>query len=267
MDAPRQAALMFSGGIDSTTAAIRLTREFDRVHLLTWGNGYGHYRLGRTRARMAELKRLYGDRFQHGLGSVQGLFECLVVNDLEGNWRRWGSGFVWCLGCKLAMHAHSVVYCLERGIRTLADGSSQSTGEMVEQMLVSIYRIRDFYARYGIEYRTPVYTVPRSEEIAFLRQEGFRMGLRVGDRFLGVQPKCRPGELYYLPFLLFNQPPKHDPEPITAYLDEKAELAHAWIAEECARRGLALPSDAGSSLDGPEATSSPPACSGRDGDR
>lgn len=251
MDAPRQAALMFSGGIDSTTAAIRLASEFDRVHCLTWGNGYGHYRLGRTRARMAELKRLFGDRFQHGVGSVQGLFEDLVVNDIEGNWRRRGSGFVWCLGCKLAMHAHSVVYCLEHGIRTLADGSSQSTGEMVEQMLVSVYRIHEFYARYGIDYRTPVYTIPRSEEIAFLRKEGFRMGFRVGDRFLGVQPKCRPGELYYLPFLLFNQPPKHDHDQIVDYLDEKAEIAHSWIVNECARRGLGL------DLDGPEAPAVP----------
>lgn len=244
MESLPQAALMFSGGIDSTTAAIRLSREFSRVHLLTWGNGYGHYRLGRTRDRVAELRRLFGDRFVHVEGSVQGLFERLVVNDLEGTWRRWGSGFVWCLGCKMSMHAHSAVYCLERGIRVLADGSSQSTGEMVEQMLVSVFRIREFYARLGIEYRTPVYTIPRAEETAFLRQQGFRMGFRIGDRFLGVQPKCRPGELYYLPFLLFNQPPKHDPDRVTAYLDEKAEQARAFVVEECARRGVACPQEA-----------------------
>lgn len=245
MPEQRQAALMFSGGIDSTTAAIRMTREFERVHLLTWGNGYGHYRLARTRSRLAELQRLYGDRFVHGMGSVQQLFERVVVDNLEDNWRRQGAGFIWCLGCKLSMHAHSVVYCLEHGIRTLADGSSQSTGEMVEQMLVSVYRIREFYARYGIEYRTPVFTTPREEEIEFLRKEGFRMGIRVRDRFLGVQPKCRPGELYYLPFLLFNQPPKHDAAPVVAYLDEKAEVAHAWVREACAQRGVALPAQEG----------------------
>ena len=176
---------------------------------------------------------------------MQALFERLVADDLEDAWRRWGSGFVWCLGCKLSMHAHSVVHCLRHGIRVLADGSSKSTGEMVEQMPISLSRIRGFHARYGIEYRTPVYAVPRSEEIAFLRKEGFRMGLRVGDRFLGVQPKCRPGELYYLPFLLFGQPPRHDPDRVAAYLDEKAADAHAWVAAECARLGLALPREAG----------------------
>ena len=46
-----------------------------------------------------------------------------------------------------------------------------------------------------------------AEMIAALKRMGFRQGLRIRDRFLGIQPKCRPGELYYMPFLLFDQPP------------------------------------------------------------
>ncbi|NOZ02602.1 MAG: hypothetical protein GXP54_12030 [Deltaproteobacteria bacterium] len=233
-----QVSLMFSGGVDSTTAALRLAEKYDRVHLLTFRNGYGHYRLNRTRKRVKELKRHAGDRFVHHMESVQPLFEMMLADALE-DYRRAGSGFVWCLGCKMAMHTQSVLYNLRHGIREMTDGSSQSTGEMVEQMLLAVYMVREFYEHYGIEYRTPVYTIPREEEIENLRKRRFRMGWRIGDRFLGIQPKCRPGELYYLPFLVLNQPPTHDEEKVSRFLREKRELAHAYIEKRCLDEGIA----------------------------
>ena len=104
----REVALLFSGGVDSTTAALRLAETHDRVHLLTWGNGYGHYRLGRTRKRAAELERHHPGRFAHTLGSVRTIFETVLADPL-GDFRRYRSGFIWCLSCKLAMHARSVL--------------------------------------------------------------------------------------------------------------------------------------------------------------
>lgn len=235
-----QVSLMFSGGVDSTTAALRLAEKYDRVHLLTFRNGYGHYRLNRTRKRAAELARHAGDRFVHHVETVQPLFE-MMLEDAREDYRRFGSGFIWCLGCKMAMHTRSVLYNLEHGIREMTDGSSQSTGEMVEQMLLSVYMVREFYEYYGIEYRTPVYTIPREEEIESLRKRKFKLGWRIGDRFLGVQPKCRPGELYYLPFLVLNQPPKHDEEKVSEFLREKRELAHAYIEKKCREEGIQWP--------------------------
>lgn len=238
--APRAPAvsLMFSGGVDSTTAALALAERFERVHLLSYSNGYGHTKLHRTATRVRELERHAGPRFVHHRASIQPLFDRLLVDDLQAEYRRWGSGFVWCLACKLAMHSHSILYGLEHRIPEMADGSSASTGEMVEQSLLSLYLFRELYAEWGIRFTTPVYTIPREQEIERLKQRGFRMGLRIRDRFLRVQPKCRPGELYYLPFLLFDQPPKHDEDKVAAFLDEKRSVARAWIRERCAERGL-----------------------------
>ncbi len=197
MAGQREVSLLFSGGVDSTTAALLLAERYDRVHLLTWGNGYGHYRIGRTRRRVEELRRHCGDRFVHVVGSVRSLFERMLPDPLA-EYRRYGSAFIWCLGCKMAMHMRAILYDLEHGITEAADGSSQSTGEMVEQMLLSVCLIREMYEEYGIAYRTPVYTFPREREVEELRRRGFRMGLRIGSRFLGIQPKCKPGELYYI---------------------------------------------------------------------
>ncbi len=240
----RQVSLMFSGGVDSTMTAMLLGEKYDRVHLLTFGNGYGHYKLDRTRKRAAELRRHLGPgRLVHTIESVKELFEA-VMADLIGDFSRYRSGFIWCMGCKIAMHTRSIIYNLEHGVDQMADGSSGSTGEMVEQMLLSVYMIREMYDRYGITYSTPVYTIPREEEIRILKEKGFRMGLRIGDRFLGVQPKCHPGELYYLPFLLLNQPPKHDEELVARFIEEKREVAHRIIVEQCGQRKISLPASA-----------------------
>ncbi len=236
--ATRRASLMFSGGVDSTTAALRLADEYDEVHLLTWRNGYGHYRLGRTRRRVEELRRHTSTPLVHQIAPVQALFEELLVDDLLAEYRRWRSGFIWCLSCKLAMHTASVLYNLRHGIDVMADGSSHATSEMVEQMPSSLFRFRDFYAGFGIEFRVPVYQLPREQEIADLRRRGFRMGLRIRDRFLGVQPKCHPGELYYLPFLLLDQPPLHDPDQVSQFLSEKTAAARQYIERRCEVAGL-----------------------------
>jgi len=197
---------------------------FAQIDLVTYRNGYGHYHLARTRKRVTELDIMFPGRFTHRIVSVQRLFEELVVDQLEDEYDRYRSGFVWCMGCKLAMHLHTVRYCLAEGITQVADGSSSATDEMVEQMPLSLERVRSFYRDYGIDYFNPVYEQDREESIRELNRRGFRLGLRLGDRFLGVQPKCRPGELYYLPFLLCGVAPDHDEKAVKKFIDEKLAL-------------------------------------------
>ncbi len=232
---------MFSGGVDSTTAAVLLTRDYRTVHLLSFGNGYGHYKLDRTARRADELRGRYGDCFEHEVVSIKPLFEQLVVRHAASEYRRWGSGFIWCLGCKLAMHAHSVLYNLRHGIDVMADGSSAATSEMVEQMPVAVERIRGFYGEYGVRFETPVYHLDREEEINFLRGQGLRLGIRVGDRFLRIQPKCRPGELYYMPYVVFGRRPHHPEDVVAAYIDDKLVQAREFIARCCQDEGIPHP--------------------------
>ena len=64
------------------------------------------------------------------------------------------------------------------------------------------------------------------------------MGWRVGNRFLGVQPKCRPGVLYYLPFLLFDQPPRHDEDRVADFISAKRDTAGGYIEQWCGARAI-----------------------------
>ncbi len=75
--------LLFSGGVDSTMAACRLAEEHEQVHLLSFENGYGHYKMNRTTRRAEEVKRRYPGKVTHSIISIQDLFEQMVVNTLE----------------------------------------------------------------------------------------------------------------------------------------------------------------------------------------
>ncbi len=228
-DRERSVALMFSGGVDSTVAAMKLLEEFDRVHLLTFRNGYGHYGFGRTRRRVRELVERYPGRFVHVEESIRGLFERICLSTLAEDYRRFRSAFMWCMGCKLAMHARSVIYCRQHGIGTMSDGSAADSDEMVEQMLLSVSMIHWLYADHGIEYRVPVYQINREEKKRLLVEQGFFMGIPLLDRHLGIQPSCIPGELYYLPYILFNKAPGHDEETVARYISLKRVLVDEII--------------------------------------
>ena len=236
-DADGPVTLLFSGGVDSTMAACTLAEQHDHVHLVSYKNGYGHYKMERTQRRAEEVAQRYPGKVTHSLISIQELFEQMVLSTLEEDYRRHGSGFIWCMGCKLAMHTRTIIYNVENAIYRAADGSSFATSEMVEQMPVSVAKIRGFYCEYGFAFQNPVYTVKREDSIAELKRRGFRQGIRIRDRFLGIQPKCKPGELYYMPMILRGTEPVHKEEAVARYIEEKLQWARGHITATLNRGG------------------------------
>lgn len=237
---PNEIALMFSGGIDSTATAARLADRYERVHLLTYKNGYGHYYFHRVARRVDELNRKLGGRFVHTLISTKGHFDQILVNSVAADYAQYRSGFIWFMGCKMAMHMRSTIYCLEHGLAQMSDGSNEDTNEMVEQMLISLTLIRQFYGEFGVTFGTPVYEVRRDDSRRYIAGLGLKMGIQVLDRHLCIQPTCLAGELYYMPYLLFNKKVRHDEATVAHFIDEKAAIARGIVQRWFADKGLDL---------------------------
>lgn len=225
----KEVSLMFSGGVDSTIAAINLADKFNRINLLNYSNGYGHYNFENARRRYEELRQKIGSKFIYHHFSVKGIFDEILVNNILEDYEKYKSAFIWCLGCKMAMHAKSILFNLEKGIKCMADGSSRYSEEFVEQMPISISALRNIYRGYGIRYINPGFGVPREKKIELLKEKGFRMGIRIRDRFIGIQPKCIPGELYYMPGVLFNRFPNHCKKDVYRFINDKERIIGEYI--------------------------------------
>ncbi len=231
-------ALMFSGGVDSTATAIMLAERYEKVHLVTYKNGYGHWYHHRTEERVAELNQALGGKFVHSVISTKSYFDEILVDDVLADFRKYKSGFVWFMGCKMAMHMRSAIYCLENGLRFMTDGSNEDTNEMVEQMLISLTLIRFFYEQYGVKFGTPVYEVRRDDSRQLVKKLGIKMGVQVMDRHLCIQPTCVAGELYYMPYLLFNKKVVHDEQTVAAFIDEKQKICDRIVRRYFKTKGV-----------------------------
>jgi hypothetical protein len=231
---------MFSGGLDSTATAVLLAERFERVHLPCYRNGYGHYYHHRTEARVEELNRRLGDRFIYSLIGIKDFFDRLLVDRVLEDYRDYQSGFIWFMGCKMAMHLRSIIYCLEHGLPVSTDGSNSDTDEMVEQSLLSLSLIQHFYEDNAVSFGTPVYSARRAESRQVIKDLGLKVGVQVMDRHLCIQPTCLAGELYYLPYLFFNKPVKHEDSTVSRFIEEKVTLCRGLMTDYFANKGIDL---------------------------
>jgi len=225
----KEISLMFSGGIDSTYAAVKLAKQFDHVYLLTYCNGYGHYKIKRAKQRYFELKKRFPEKFSFEYSPIKDLFEDVLIKNLDKDSEKYSSGFIWCLGCKLTMHATTIIFNKNNHIKFAADGSSQDTNDMVEQTPFALSLIKDFYKRYNLEFEIPVYKITRDEKRKTLARLGFKLGIKLFDRHIGIQPKCIPGELYYSPLLIMGRPPFHQTREVYRFYKEKLPILKECI--------------------------------------
>ncbi|MFT7625631.1 MAG: hypothetical protein ACI9WU_004822, partial [Myxococcota bacterium] len=156
------------------------------------------------------------------------------------DYKKYRSGFIWFMGCKMAMHMRSAIYCIENGIRYMTDGSNADTEEMVEQMLISLTLIDHFYDSLSVDFGTPVYEVRRSASKELIKDLKLNMGIEVMDRHLCIQPTCLAGELYYMPYMLFNKRVRHDEQEVARFIEEKAAMCMEIVRRYFADKGLGL---------------------------
>jgi len=234
------ASLMYSGGLDSTVTALTLAQQYDRVHLLTYNRGYGHWFVGRSRVRIPELEKHLGRSvFTHYRASVKGLFKKVVLDSFVADFRRYKALFIVCVGCKMAMHARSVIYNLEHGIPNVSDGSSEATAWMPDQMPVTLAEYKRLHEDYGLTYSNPVYHFGTREKAReTLRQAGLSMGRRIADRDFGTQPICLFGDVItiFREFMKVGLPLKE--ERIVDFIREKRPILDDYIKDYFAQKGL-----------------------------
>jgi hypothetical protein len=160
------AAVLFSGGTDSTLAAAQILEDCDRVTLLTFDPGYLYF-LKNTRVHAEKLAAKFGaDRVEHKIIDIREFVKQILGSDVKGDLGEYGFNMtsLVCLGCRLSMHAYAIVWCIQNQVPYLVDGSIRAQSTIPEQMESVIRRNRRFYSeKYGIHHFSPIYEESESD--------------------------------------------------------------------------------------------------------
>jgi 7-cyano-7-deazaguanine synthase in queuosine biosynthesis len=161
------ACILFSGGADSTLAAVLTAENHRPIHLLTFRHCHMS-QMDKTEKAAARLIEKFGKE--------NVIHRCLDMTDI---WRKIGRakrycGFrrsgayamvlKTCVACKTAMHLMAAAYCLKNEISHLADGAHPSGSRLFpEQAAGPIETLRVFHREQGIDYSSPVYNIDRPD--------------------------------------------------------------------------------------------------------
>lgn len=149
------AAVLFSGGRDSTLSAVLLKREGVYLHLLSCESGLG-YAAELREFRLNELEQLWGrESFVVKTLRTHGLVRQICFVDLAEDVREDGCQLI-LLGEFLAMVASALAYCKRYRINRLAYGATRYQSHFPEQQPATIRMIRELCDTEGVHLLTPV---------------------------------------------------------------------------------------------------------------
>jgi predicted subunit of tRNA(5-methylaminomethyl-2-thiouridylate) methyltransferase len=204
-------ALLFSGGRDSSLACAMLAKKGYKIHLLTFNNGT-IINLDLAEQRFNELeKRFSGTIIAREVIPSYGLFKEIALIPIEKDFKKYETNLL-CMGCKLAMHVLSLIYCLENKIQIIADGYTEYQRTWIEQMPEAIHAVRKFHEEYKVKYVNPVYDQNSKEQV---KKKLFSLGLSTKS----LEGSCLFGGTFSIP----------PPEKVVAYIEEKLPLCRNYI--------------------------------------
>ena len=167
--------LMYSGGKDSTLAAIRLYNAGYNVHFIHFDNGHMKDQDKPYLTFQKTFNKEQDYYFDYELSSVD------IKPLFEEYFNEWSSNFldnpellseIRCLSCRMAMYTKLLQIAKEKGYKYIAEGARISQKFMLEQIPI-ITRLKDLASSQGIKLILPVlYVDDDQKEIEELLENG-----------------------------------------------------------------------------------------------
>lgn len=168
--------LMYSGGKDSTLAAIRLYNAGYNIHFIHFDNGHmkDADKPYLTYQKTFGSQKDYYFEYEYSKVDVSSIFK-----EYYSNWSPTLSNDpsltseIRCLSCRLAMYTKAIMIAKEKGFKYIAEGARISQKFMLEQ-LPMIEKLKELAASFGIKLLFPVlYLDDDQKEIEELINNGY----------------------------------------------------------------------------------------------
>jgi len=257
-----EAAVMFSGGIDSLLATVLLQRKYDKVHLITFDKGYLEFGVKNNLPNVRRLQEAFGpDRITHQIVKLKKLVKAVSVKKLRKDRQTYNMEICWCVGCRMSMNAGGLIFALENNLAGYADGSNReqipgpdNLAGTAENFPRVVNRHKEFARSYNVEFLTPVYDFgSREERRAKLGELGFDIdylsldhskkikGMMTRDVFHRSQPMCFSGWLIHWKRNLLGKLVEQDEEKTVDYIIQKQEnVVRDYIRQYFAKKSMAI---------------------------
>ena len=168
--------LLYSGGKDSTLAAVRLYKSGYNVHFIHFDNGHMRDQDKPYLTFQKTFNKKDGYYFDYELSSVN------TKQLFEEYFSKWPTTIeedpfllseIRCLSCRMAMYTKAIQIAKEQGYKYIAEGARISQKFMLEQLPI-ISRLKDLAASHGITLLFPVLHVnDDQQEIEELLSNGY----------------------------------------------------------------------------------------------
>ena len=206
-------SVLFSGGPDSTLAALYALQKAYRVHLLTFHHKLmTHYKTTsgeEKHMRVAkELMRKYGSTrvtiFKDWTWKLFRKIYHLKTLGTSFKYRVYCIPWI-CGACKLAMHIKTIEYNSRNNIHVTYDGANKESASVFPaQSLGYIDVIKRLYKLHDMSYETPVYNLERTD----IMTEDFGLHscqeTKQEHFFFSTQHSCFPGALVHLHYRFYR---------------------------------------------------------------
>jgi predicted subunit of tRNA(5-methylaminomethyl-2-thiouridylate) methyltransferase len=175
-DKKNTCAILFSGGTDSTLAAVLQEEYFNEIHLLTFDRlGIASVENSKVNAQML-IDKYGAERIKHIIINIDKIFKHISYENYISNIRKHGlMNLSTCGLCKLSMHIQTISYCNDNSIVDVADGANQGMDMFPAQMKPVIDQMKTLYLKFGITYSNPVFDYEFPDEGSFLSMENANM--------------------------------------------------------------------------------------------
>jgi hypothetical protein len=166
--------LLFSGGRDSTIAALRLSEEFERLVLVTVTTDH-LVALQNVKRRLAELRSYLPAQSQwiHAVIDSESIIELPISTIQLGFSHQMDTKLESCLPCHLSYFQTALIVASYQDARHLAVGYTSYQSDWLEQTPYAIARLREILDRSGKELLLPSQDLSSKEQAqALLREYG-----------------------------------------------------------------------------------------------
>lgn len=195
-----KAAVLYSGGCDSTYAAAIMARDCEEIHLLSYYH-LGATRLDTTKVNVDRLREKFPEtKFVHHLVNLDRMFkELLYGRYLRDILKHGFFNLAMCTICKVAMHTRTLVHCLDNKLGQACDGANRARERTYPSETPRFMKFhKEFYAAYGVNYSSPVFDEPLdTDRILFEMGIVDSKDMKAAGKNQEIEPTCHQKSIYH----------------------------------------------------------------------